>query len=193
MNGHSAHWSVILEANQRIHKGKWRDPFSDGFGIVRGERMKIEEIKTIVKLMSENDLTEFRIEAEDMHLCIKRGGQNSAPAMIAQPVPVAAAPVIQAPAAAPAAPAAPAAAEPAPADGATIDAPIVGTFYRSSAPGMEPFAKVGMKVDPDTTVCIIEAMKVMNEIKAEKSGVIKEILAENGQPVEYGQPLFILE
>ena len=153
--------------------------------------MKIEEIKTIVKLMSENDLTEFRIEAEDMHLCIKRGGQSSAPTMIAQPVPVAAAPVIQAPPAAPAA--APASADPAPAEGATIDAPIVGTFYRSSAPGMEPFAKVGMKVDPDTTVCIIEAMKVMNEIKAEKSGVIKEILAENGQPVEYGQPLFILE
>ena len=159
--------------------------------IVRGERMKIEEIKTIVKLMSENDLTEFRIEAEDMHLCIKRGGQNSAQAVIAQPLPVAAAaPVVPAPA--PAAPA-PAAAEPAPAAGATIDAPIVGTFYRSSAPGMEPFAKVGMKVDPDTTVCIIEAMKVMNEIKAEKSGVIKEILVENGQPVEYGQPLFILE
>ena len=162
--------------------------------IVRGERMKIEEIKTIVKLMSENDLTEFRIEAEDMHLCIKRGGQSSAPTMIAQPVQVAAAaPVIPAQAAAPAAPAAPASADPAPAEGVTIDAPIVGTFYRSSAPGMEPFAKVGMKVDPDTTVCIIEAMKVMNEIKAEKSGVIKEILAENGQPVEYGQPLFILE
>ena len=159
--------------------------------IVRGERMKIEEIKTIVKLMSENDLTEFRIEAEDMHLCIKRGGQNAAPAMIAPQVPVAAAPVSVIPAPAAAAPAAPAA--PAPAEGATIDAPIVGTFYRSSAPGMEPFAKVGMKVDPDTTVCIIEAMKVMNEIKAEKSGVIKEILAENGQPVEYGQPLFILE
>ena len=158
--------------------------------------MKIEEIKTIVKLMSENDLTEFRIEAEDMHLCIKRGGQGSAPAMIAQPVQVAAAPaVVPAPAAAPAVvPAAPASDDPAQeAGGATIDAPIVGTFYRSSAPGMEPFAKVGMKVDPDTTVCIIEAMKVMNEIKAEKSGVIKEILAENGQPVEYGQPLFILE
>ena len=166
--------------------------FSDGFGIVRGERMKIEEIKTIVKLMSENDLTEFRIEAEDMHLCIKRGGQNAAPAMIAQQIPVAAAPVPVVPAPAAAA-AAPAHAAPAPAEGATIDAPIVGTFYRSSAPGMEPFAKVGMKVDPDTTVCIIEAMKVMNEIKAEKSGVIKEILAENGQPVEYGQPLFILE
>lgn len=145
--------------------------------------MKIEEIKTIVKLMSENDLTEFKIEAEDMHLCIKRGGQNANP-IIAQTL----SPVVAAPAAAPAA--APVAAAPA---GETIDSPIVGTFYRSSAPGVDAFVKIGSKVEPDTTVCIIEAMKVMNEIKAEKSGVIKEILAENGQPVEYGQPLFVIE
>ena len=164
--------------------------------------MKIEEIKTIVKLMSENDLTEFKIEAEDMHLCIKRGGQNAnpiiaqtlspvvaAPAAAPAAAPVAAAPVAAAPAAAPAAPAAPAAAP----AGETIDSPIVGTFYRSSAPGVDAFVKIGSKVEPDTTVCIIEAMKVMNEIKAEKSGVIKEILAENGQPVEYGQPLFVIE
>ena len=152
--------------------------------------MKIEEIKTIVKLMSENDLTEFKIEAEDMHLCIKRGGQNANP-IIAQTL----SPVVAAPAAAPAAapvPAAPAAPAAAPA-GETIDSPIVGTFYRSSAPGVDAFVKIGSKVEPDTTVCIIEAMKVMNEIKAEKSGVIKEILAENGQPVEYGQPLFVIE
>lgn len=149
--------------------------------------MKIEEIKTIVKLMSENDLTEFKIEAEDMHLCIKRGGQNANP-IIAQTL----SPVVAAPASpvVSAAPAAPAAAAPA---GQTIDSPIVGTFYRSSAPGVEAFVKVGSKVEPDTTVCIIEAMKVMNEIKAEKSGVIKEILVENGQPVEYGQPLFVIE
>lgn len=159
--------------------------------------MKIEEIKTIVKLMSENDLTEFKIEAEDMHLCIKRGGQNANPIIAQTLSPVvaapaaapAAAPVAAAPAAAPAAPAAPAAAP----AGETIDSPIVGTFYRSSAPGVEAFVKIGSKVEPDTTVCIIEAMKVMNEIKAEKSGVIKEILAENGQPVEYGQPLFVIE
>ncbi len=155
--------------------------------------MKIEEIKTIVKLMSENDLTEFKIEAEDMHLCIKRGGQNVAPVIAQTLPPVVAAPAAPIPAAAPAAaaPAAPAAAS-APA-GETIDSPIVGTFYRSSAPGVEPFVKVGSKVEADTTVCIVEAMKVMNEIKAEKSGVIKEILVENGQPVEYGQPLFVIE
>ena len=160
--------------------------------------MKIEEIKTIVKLMSENDLTEFKIEAEDMHLCIKRGGQNANPIIAQTLSPVVAAPAAPvvpaspAPAPAPAATPAPAAAPAAPA-GESIDSPIVGTFYRSSAPGVEAFVKVGSKVEPDTTVCIIEAMKVMNEIKAEKSGVIKEILVENGQPVEYGQPLFIIE
>ena len=151
--------------------------------------MKIEEIKTIVKLMSENDLTEFKIEAEDMHLCIRRGSQQSAMA----PQTVIAAPAV-APVAAPVAAAAPAPAASAPVDASKIvESPIVGTFYRSSAPGADAFVKVGSKVDADTTVCIIEAMKVMNEIKAEKSGVIKEILVENGQPVEFGQPLFILE
>ena len=156
--------------------------------------MKIEEIKTIIKLMSENDLTEFKIEAEDMHLCLKRGGQlpggqiiipAAAPAAVQAAAPAAAVPV------APAVPAAPASA--ASSSRSTVDAPIVGTFYRSPSPDAQAFVQVGDKVRPDTTVCIIEAMKVMNEIKAEKSGVIKEILVENGQPVEYGQPIFVLE
>ncbi|MBQ9770357.1 MAG: acetyl-CoA carboxylase biotin carboxyl carrier protein [Lentisphaeria bacterium] len=154
--------------------------------------MKIEEIKTIIKLMSENDLTEFKIEAEDMHLCLKRGGQLPGSQIIipaAAPVPAAAPAAPAAPAAAPAAPAAAAA----PANRTTVDAPIVGTFYRSPSPDAPAFVKVGDTVSADTTVCIIEAMKVMNEIKAEKSGVIKEILVENGQPVEYGQPIFVLE
>lgn len=157
--------------------------------------MKIEEIETIVKLMSENDLTEFKIESEDMTLCLKRGSQKIAAPVVTQaiipaaaPAPVAAAPV------APAAVPAPAAAAPAaPSKDKIIESPIVGTFYRSSAPGADAFVKVGSKVDADTTVCIVEAMKVMNEIKAEKSGIIKEILIENGQPVEYGQALFVLE
>lgn len=164
--------------------------------------MKIDEIQTIVKLMSENDLTEFRIECEDMHLCLKRGSNQSA----VIPQNILAAPAVAAPAMAPAvvsAPAvAPAAAEeavPAVSGGAVADAskviesPIVGTFYRASAPGADPMVKVGSKVDAETVVCIIEAMKVMNEIKAEKTGVIKEILVENGQPVEFGQPIFVLE
>lgn len=158
--------------------------------------MKLDEIKSIVKLMSENDLTEFKIESEDMHLCIRRGSTAGAPAAAPAPVvqpqaiPAIAAPIpVSAPASAPA-PASPAAA---PDKSKIIDSPIVGTFYRSSTPGSDAFVKVGSKVEADQTVCIIEAMKVMNEIKAEKSGVIKEILVENGEPVEFGQPLFILE
>ena len=158
--------------------------------------MKIDEIKTIVKLMSENDLTEFRIEADEMHLCIRRGGHG---ALASQPVVMAqhpvAVPAVPAPSAAPAAAVpAPSAAEAAKGAGLkTIDSPIVGTFYRAPSPDAEPFAKVGDRVSADTVVCIIEAMKVMNEIKAEKSGVIKEILVENATPVEFGQPLFSIE
>lgn len=145
--------------------------------------MKIEEIKTIVKLMSDHDLTEFKIEAEAYNLCIRRGGGTPVVAAVAAPaVPAAAAPA--APAAAPAAPAAPV---------KTIDAPLVGTFYRAASPEAESFVKVGDTVAEDSVIGIIEAMKVMNEIKAEKSGVIKEILVENGQPVEYGQPLLVIE
>jgi acetyl-CoA carboxylase biotin carboxyl carrier protein len=74
----------------------------------------------------------------------------------------------------------------------SVDSPMVGTFYRSASPDAKPFVQVGDTVNPDTVLCIIEAMKVMNEVKAEKSGVIKEILIENGQPVEFGQPMFVL-
>lgn len=157
--------------------------------------MKIEEIKTIVKLMSENDLTEFKIESEDMHLCLRRGNNQAASVVTQAIMPTMSAAPAQAPAPVPVAPVASAEpAPPAPVDKAKIiESPIVGTFYRSSSPGAEPFIKVGMKVEVDTTVCIVEAMKVMNEIKAEKNGIIKEIMVENGQPVEFGQPLFVLE
>ena len=164
--------------------------------------MKIDEIKTIVKLMSDNDLTEFKIESEEMTLCLRRAArQQSAPAPVFAPaaVPAAAAPAVTIPAAVPAvqepAQAAPAASagHGAPDPAKVIESPTVGTFYRSPSPGAEPFVKVGSHVEADTTVAVVEAMKVMNEIKAEKSGVIKEILLENGQPVEYGQPLFVLE
>ena len=158
--------------------------------------MKIEEIKTIVKLMADNDLTEFKIEAEEYNLCIRRGSSQptvvTAPQIVAQP----AAPLYQpipAPVAASAAAPAPAAAPAAPAVKVeTIDSPIVGTFYLSPSPEAAPFVKVGDTVNADTVVCIIEAMKVMNEIKAEKSGVIKEILVSNATPVEYGQSLFVI-
>ena len=164
--------------------------------------MKIDEIKTIVKLMSDNDLTEFKIESDEMTLCLRRAArQQSAPAPVFVPaaVPAAAAPAVAIPPAAVPAVQEPAKAAPvsagrtSPDPAKVIESPTVGTFYRSSAPGAEPFVKVGSHVEADTTVAVVEAMKVMNEIKAEKSGVIKEILLENGQPVEYGQPLFVLE
>lgn len=154
--------------------------------------MKIEEIKIIVKLMAENDLTEFKIEAEEYNLCIKRGQEHTAVVHSTAPA-AAAAPVAAAPPAAPAAVAAATAAPEVKAVVKTIDSPIVGTFYRSSSPEAKPFVNIGDRVSPETVVCIIEAMKVMNEIKAEKSGVIKEILIENASPVEFGQPLFVIE
>jgi len=163
--------------------------------------MKIDEIKTIVKLMSDNDLTEFKIESEEMTLCLRRAArQQTAPAPVYVPaaIPAPAASAVSVPAAVPV-PEPVKAVAPAESGRAALDpakvieSPTVGTFYRSSAPGAEPFVKVGSHVDADTTVAVVEAMKVMNEIKAEKSGVIKEILLENGQPVEYGQPLFVLE
>ncbi len=150
--------------------------------------MKIDEIRTIVKLMSEHDLSEFKIEAEEMHLCIRRG--TNPPSMVVAAAPMQA-PMAAAPAAAPVA--APAAEEAPEKAQITINSPIVGTFYRAPSPEADSFAKIGDKVEADSIVCIIEAMKVMNEIKAEKSGVIKEILAENAEAVEYGQALFVLE
>ena len=147
--------------------------------------MKIEEIEAVARIMSENDLSEFRIDIEGCKLCLRRGAKVTAVA--AAPAVVAAAPAAPA-AAAPAAEAAAAPDEKA----ETIDSPLVGTFYRATSPGAPALVSVGDKVTPDTVVAIIEAMKVMNEIKAEKSGVIREILVENGTPVEYGQPLFVI-
>ena len=144
--------------------------------------MKIEEIKTIVKLMSEHDLTEFKIEAEECNLCIRRGCSSPAPVVTQIAAPMPAAPAVAAAAPAPAA----AAEAPKAAPAETIDSPLVGTFYRAPSPEAQPYAKIGDRVSADTVVGIIEAMKVLNEIKAEKSGVIKEIL-------EYGEALFVIE
>ena len=155
--------------------------------------MKIDEIRTIVQLMSKHDLTEFRIEAEEMRLCIKRGsGEAGAPVAVPQMVhapmasPVAAQPVS-------AAPDAGVTEVKEPASRVTIDSPIVGTFYLAPSPDAEPFVKVGSTVSPDTVVCIVEAMKVMNEVTAGVSGIVREVLVENCDPVEFGQPLFKIE
>ena len=151
--------------------------------------MTIKEIEALGRMMKEYDLSELKVELKDCNVCIRRGDKAAAPVVVAPAVaaaPVAAAPVPAAPAPAPAAPAAPAAVK-------TIDSPLVGTFYRAASPDAAPFVNVGDRVTADTVICIIEAMKVMNEIKAEKSGIVKEILVENGQPVEFGQPLLVIE
>ena len=156
--------------------------------------MNVDEIKTIVELMSANDLTEFKIEAEGCNLCLKRGGKQQYTHMAAMPMAVSAAPAAAPAASAPAV--APVAVPEAPASSApvkTIDSPLVGTFYRSPSPDASPFVKVGDKVTPETVVCIVEAMKVMNEVKAETTGVIKDILVSDASPIEFGQPLFVIE
>ena len=150
--------------------------------------MNFEEIRELVKLMDEYHLSEVKVENGDNNIYLRRGDNTVAAAAAPVIIPAPAAPVAAAPAAVPAAaPAAPAV------PAVTIDSPLVGTFYKAASPDAAPFVQVGDRVNPDTTLCIIEAMKVMNEVKAEKSGVIKEILIENGQPVEFGQPMFVLE
>jgi acetyl-CoA carboxylase biotin carboxyl carrier protein len=153
--------------------------------------MDLRKLKTLIDLVSDSNVSELEItEAEGTVRIVK-----SAPAPVAMvtqmaaPAPVAvAAPVVAAPA-----PVAPAAAVEAAPAGHTVKSPMVGTFYRSSSPGAKAFAEVGQQVKEGDTICIIEAMKILNEIEADKSGTITKILAENGQAVEYGAPLFTIE
>jgi acetyl-CoA carboxylase biotin carboxyl carrier protein len=148
----------------------------------------IKDIKAIIDLMKKNSITEFELEEKDSKLRLKRGLNGG---LVAQPTeelmsaislaaPVSLAPAVTAPAAAPVA------------NTGEIDikSPMIGTFYRSPSPESASYVEVGAEVSGETVVCIIEAMKVMNEIKAEVKGVITQILVENGKPVEFGQPLF---
>ncbi|MGB0413979.1 MAG: acetyl-CoA carboxylase biotin carboxyl carrier protein [Coraliomargarita sp.] len=153
--------------------------------------MDLKDIKQVIDLMKRAELTEFDLEKEGFKLHLSRKGEEVAPQII-QAAPVAAAPVAAAPAPA-AAPAAGAAAPAAPVEEkgiSIIKSPMVGTFYSAPSPESPVFAEVGSKVNADSIVCIIEAMKVMNEIQAELSGTITEVLVENGDAIEYGQPLF---
>ncbi len=150
--------------------------------------MDIRKVKKLIELLEESGIAEIEIHEGEESVRISRSSQI-APQMM-QAAPMAAAPV--APAAAPA-PAAAESSEPALPSGHQVTSPIVGTFYRSPSPSAKAFVEVGHSVNAGDTLCIIEAMKIMNQIEADKSGVVKAILAENGQPVEYGQPLFIIE
>ena len=170
--------------------------------------LDLKQIRQIVALMAENDLSYFHLEQEGAKISLRRGSDFEAAKELLKAMPVAPAPQmaishgVPAPSApvhavshAPSPTAAPAADASTLSDpsGPSITSPMVGTFYRSPGPGEAAFVKVGDPVDENTTVCIIEAMKVMNEIKAEARGVIARVLAEDGKPVQYGQPLFELK
>jgi acetyl-CoA carboxylase biotin carboxyl carrier protein len=152
--------------------------------------MDLRKLKTLIDLVSESNVSELEItEADGKVRIVKAGAQ---PVVMTMPV-AQAAPAAPAAAAAPAAPAAEAAPAAPVETGHVVKSPMVGTFYRASSPGAKAFAEVGDTVKAGQAVCIIEAMKIMNEIEADKDGVISKILVENGQPVEYGQPLLIIE
>ena len=151
--------------------------------------MELKDIKAIIDLMRKNDLSVFEMEKDGFRLKLQKGATEQTvyaapvlPQMIAAPAHPGTAASGEAAPAAPSAPAAAATRE--------ITSPMVGTFYRAASPESPTFVEVGREVNEDTVVCIIEAMKVMNEIKAETSGVIAEVVAENGKPVQFGQALF---
>jgi acetyl-CoA carboxylase biotin carboxyl carrier protein len=150
--------------------------------------MDLRKLKKLIDLVQESGIAELEITEGEEKVRINRAGSPLQTTVMAMPQAAQAAP-----AAASAAPAAPAAAEAAAApEGHTVKSPMVGTFYRASAPGAKPFVELGQSVSVGDTLCIIEAMKLLNEIEADQGGTIKAILVENGQPVEYGQPLFII-
>ncbi len=152
--------------------------------------MELKDIKILIDLMKKNDLSVFQMEKDGFKILLKKGQPPAinypapAPVFAPAPLPQAAPPVPAATSPTPA---------PAAAQGEEIVSPMVGTFYQSMSPDAPALVKVGQTVQADSVVCIIEAMKVMNEVKAEVAGVIAEILAENGKPVQYGQPLFRLQ
>jgi acetyl-CoA carboxylase biotin carboxyl carrier protein len=156
--------------------------------------MDLRKLKTLIDLVAESGIAEIEVtEGEDKVRIVKYatapGGASSVPMVAQAPIPA----VI----AAPGQVIAPSAAAPAPAaaelpKGNLVKSPMVGTFYRSPSPGANPFVEVGQAVKPGDTLCIIEAMKLLNEIEAEVAGEVKEVLVENGQAVEYGQPLFVI-
>lgn len=152
--------------------------------------MDLRKLKTLIDLVSESNVSELEItEAEGKVRIVK-----SAPMSAAAPVTYSMAPAPVAPAVVPVAETAPAvAAAPAEAVGHTVKSPMVGTFYRASSPGAKPFVEIGDTIKEGETICIVEAMKILNEIEADKSGTVTKILVDNGQAVEYGQPLYVIE
>ncbi|PXX48074.1 acetyl-CoA carboxylase biotin carboxyl carrier protein [Aquitalea magnusonii] len=153
--------------------------------------MDLRKLKKLIDLVEESGIAELEVTEGEEKVRITRVSANT---QIAYAQPMMQMPMQQQMAAPAAAPAAAAAEAPAAANNANaLKSPMVGTFYRSASPGSKPFVEVGQSVNAGDTLCIIEAMKLMNEIEADRSGVVKAVLAEDGQPVEYGEPLFIIE
>jgi acetyl-CoA carboxylase biotin carboxyl carrier protein len=151
--------------------------------------MDLRKLKTLIDLVSDSNVSELEITEAEGKVRIVKGGSATVQNYIPMAAPSAA--VQQSAPQAAAAVAAPAVEEVAP--GHTVKSPMVGTFYRSSSPGAKPFVEVGDAIKEGETICIIEAMKILNEIEADKSGTVTRIMCDNGQAVEYGQPLFIIE
>jgi acetyl-CoA carboxylase biotin carboxyl carrier protein len=148
----------------------------------------LKDIKAIIEMMKKNSVSEFELEKQDFKLRLKRGPSNGGgavnyedPPVLTYVPPVAVSPGVP-----------PAAAAPTASPELEIKSPMIGTFYRAPSPESASYIEVGAEVNPETVVCIIEAMKVMNEIKAEAKGIITQVLVENAKPVEFGQPLFKL-
>jgi len=156
--------------------------------------MDLRKLKKLIDLVEESGINELEITEGEEKVKIVKGGGGREAAVLSSPAPVAASGVAQAaaPAAAGAAPGATAEQAPTALEGHLVKSPMVGTFYRSASPGAKAFVEVGDTVKAGQAICIIEAMKLMNEIEADKDGVIKAIMVENGQPVEYGEPLMLI-
>jgi acetyl-CoA carboxylase biotin carboxyl carrier protein len=155
--------------------------------------MDLRKLKTLIDLVSESNISELEITEAEGKVRIVKGGVATVAAPVYAPAPQAAAPTPTAATVAAAAAAAAAAEAPAEPEGKVIKSPMVGTFYRAASPGAKAFADVGDTVKVGQAICIIEAMKIMNEIEADAEGKVLRILCENGQAVEFGQPLFIVE
>lgn len=150
--------------------------------------MDLRKVKKLIDLVADSGIAELEITEGEEKVRISRYGQGAPAMMYAQQQPMMMPQMAAAPAAAPAAPAE--AAEP---EGHVVKSPMVGTFYRAPSPGAKAFIEVGQTVSAGDTLCIIEAMKLLNEIESDATGTVKAVLVENGQPVEYGQPLFVIE
>ena len=151
--------------------------------------MELKDIKAIIDLMKKNSITEFELEEKESKLRLKRGiAAGAAAIQNDEPTQIVSTPYLAPTAALPVA--APAMTAPANTGEIEIKSPMIGTFYRSPSPESAPYVDIGSEVDAETVVCIIEAMKVMNEIKAEVKGVVTQVLVESGKPVEFGQALF---